>query len=749
LAVFGDGTSFGVIVIRQTWKSIQSKSLVGGLATTLACARLAPLKWGSRGSVLEIFSCTTIQAVTSSRGRESLDPALDPGNRKTGYSYVLRQMPIGGKGTGLPTRNTLLPAVGLSFIFRKGDFMNSLRTATIPLLGVLLAGGTPGQAEEKDRSMIADQYKWDLADVYPSDQAWRKAKDQWAAEIGKIEQYKGNLSQSAGQLLACLELDSRFRKEFARLYSYASMSSDLDTRDSNRLAMKQEIEPLDATYGAKTAFIEPEILRIGRTAVEAMLRKEKGLEVYRQGLDDILRREAHTGTEGEEKIIADAGLLADGPHNIYGIFSNADFPYPEVTLSDGKTVKLSQSVFSLYRTVSVREDRQKVFAAYFGRLNDFRRTLGTQLDANVKRDMFYMRARKYNTCLQSALDTYNIPEQVYHSLVSNVNANLSTFHRYLKLRKRILGVEQLHYYDLYAPLVSNVNLKYSIEEAQRNVLASLAPLGQDYLKVVQQAFKERWVDVYPNTGKRSGAYSNGSAYDVHPYVLLNYNEKYSDMSTLAHELGHTMHSYYSNKTQPFPTSRYPIFVAEVASTFNEALLIDHMLKTIKDDDARLSLLGDYLEGIKGTVFRQTQFAEFELRIHEKAERGEALTGDTLNALYEQITRKYYGHDQGVCIVDDEIKTEWSFVPHFYYNFYVYQYATAFTASAALSEQVLSGDSLAKQRFLEFLASGSSDYAIQLLKKAGVDMTTAQPFELTMKKMNRVMDEMEKILEKKN
>jgi oligoendopeptidase F len=308
-------------------------------------------------------------------------------------------------------------------------------------------------------------------------------------------------------------------------------------------------------------------------------------------------------------------------------------------------------------------------------------------------------------------------------------------------------LKELHYYDLYAPLLSNVDLKYTIDESQGHIVASLAPLGPEYTTVIKKAFTDRWIDFYPTEGKRSGAYSNGSVYDVHPYMLMNYNGKYDDMSTLTHELGHTMQSYLSNKAQPYPTADYPIFVAEVASTFNEALLIDYMLKSIKDDNVRLSLLGNYLEGIKGTVFRQTQFAEFELRIHELAEKGESITGDALDNLYLEITKKYYGHDKGICFVDDEIKAEWAFIPHFYYNFYVYQYATAFTASAALSEKVLAGDKSATKKYLEFLSSGSSDYAISLLKKAGVDMTTTEPLELTMKKMNRVMDEMEKILDK--
>jgi oligoendopeptidase F len=312
----------------------------------------------------------------------------------------------------------------------------------------------------------------------------------------------------------------------------------------------------------------------------------------------------------------------------------------------------------------------------------------------------------------------------------------------------MMGVDALHYYDLYAPLVRSVNLAYTPEEAEKQILAAVAPLGPAYVSVVQRAFNERWIDLFPNEGKRSGAYSDGGAYDVHPYMLINYNGKYDDMSTLAHELGHTMHSYYSNKTQPYALASYPTFVAEVASTFNEALLIDHMLKQIKDKDARLSILGNYLENIKGTVFRQTQFAEFELRMHEMAQRGEPITGDALAKLYLDITKRYYGHDQGVCLVDDYIAHEWSYVPHFYRDFYVFQYATSFTASSALAEKVKAGGAAAAEatkRYLTFLGSGGSNYPIDLLKAAGVDMTTDEPLQLTVREMNRVMDEMEKLL----
>jgi oligoendopeptidase F len=627
----------------------------------------------------------------------------------------------------------------------QGEIMNPFAKFALPLFSLAFLSPNTLLAQEFDRNKIADQYKWNLADIYPSDAAWKEAKQKLIKELPMVEKYQGTLGSSTQQLLECLDLVTNLNKEFARLYTYASLSLDQDTRVQSYLGLQQEMSQLGATFAAKTAFIEPEILKIDQGRVQEFLKSEKKLEIYRHYLDDILRRKAHTGTEGEEKIIADAGLMSDAPSSIYGIFTNADFPYPEITLSDGKTVKLDQAGFSLQRTSTNREDRKKVFAMFMGKLNDYRRTYGTELNAQVKKDLFYKNARKYNSCLESALDGNNIPTQVYHSLVDNVNKNLSTFHRYLKLRQRILGVDQLHYYDLYAPLLANVDLKYNIEESQKNILAALQPLGDDYVSVIKRAFNERWLDVYPTEGKRSGAYSNGSAYDVHPYILLNYNGKYDDMSTIAHELGHTMQSYFSNTHQPYATADYPIFVAEVASTFNEALLIDYMLKQIKDDNVRLSLLGSYLEGIKGTVFRQTQFAEFELRIHEMAEKGEPLTGDVLNQVYDEIVKKYYGHDKNVCIVDDEIKSEWMYIPHFYYNFYVYQYATAYTASAALSERTLAGDKVATKEYIEFLSSGGSDYPIPLLKKAGVDMTTSEPFDLTMKKMNRVMDEMEKIL----
>jgi oligoendopeptidase F len=600
-------------------------------------------------------------------------------------------------------------------------------------------------AQQRDRSTVSDKYKWDLTHIYPSDDAWRGAKDKIVAEIPKLRDFKGKLAASGPTLADALELLSRITKEFNRAYVYASMMSDTDTRVSKYQGMQQEMVQLGAQLAAEAAYVEPEILKIDRAALERTMAAEPRLKDYKLYLDDILRRAPHTLTDAEERLLASAGVIASAPSTTYGIFSDADFPYPSVTLSDGKTVRLDSSGYSLYRALPNRDDRKKVMSEFFGALGKYHGTFGSTLNGQVQSNIFYARSRKYGSALESALDGPNVPASVYMRLLDGVNRHLPTFHRYLKLRQRMMKLDDLHYYDLYAPLVSSVDLNYAIDEAQTIVLTALEPLGPEYQTAARRAFTERWTDWHPTEGKRSGAYSNGGAFDVHPYMLLNYNGKYTDMSTVAHELGHTMHSYFSNKTQPYPTSSYPIFVAEVASTFNEALLIDYMLKTIKDEATRLSLLGNYLEGIKSTVFRQTQFAEFELRAHEAAEKGEALTGEAFDKLYADITKKYYGHDKTVCIVDDYVAHEWSFIPHFYRNFYVFQYATSFTAAEALAEKVIAGDKEATKRMLTFLSSGGSKYPIDLLKDAGVDMTTDEPLELTIRKMNRVMDEMERLV----
>ena len=600
-------------------------------------------------------------------------------------------------------------------------------------------------SQDRDRSKIEDQYKWDLTAIYPTDQAWRSQKEKFAADLPKLGQFRGTLGSSAQRLADALETHSQLERELKRLRAYADLISDQDTRVSAYQGMKQEMTQLSSTFDAEGSYIEPEILKIDRGTLDQFLAREPRLEVYRHYLDDVTRRRAHTGSEAEEKLLANSKIISSGPSAAYNIFSIADFPYPSVVLSDGKTVKLDQSAYTFYRASANREDRQKVMAAYLGALGGYRGTFGSLMNTNVQSFIFYARARNYQTSLQAALDDSNIPVSVYTKLLEGVNRNLPAFHRYLALRKRILGVPELHYYDLYAPLVKSVDTKYSVEDAEKHILQAVTPLGPDYAAGLRHAFSDRWIDFYPADGKAPGGYMNPDAYDVHPYILVNYNGEYDDMSTVAHELGHSMQTHFSDKAQPYPLADYPIFVAEVASTFNEALLIDHMLQTIKDDQTRLSLLGEELENIRVTVFRQAQFAEFELRMHEMAEKGEPLTGDSISTLYSEIVKKYYGDDQGICKVDDYVAYEWAFIPHFYYGFYVYQYATSFAASSALAEKVTSHEPGAMERYLHFLSAGGSKYPIELLKDAGIDMTTDEPLELTVKKMNRVMDEIDALL----
>ncbi len=603
--------------------------------------------------------------------------------------------------------------------------------------------------QERDRAKVDARYTWNLAEIYPDLAAWRAARTRVAAEVPRVRAYAGKLGSSAETLADALDEMIRLDKEIARLYVYASMLADEDTRLSEPQGMQQEMQQLHAEFSAQASYIQPEILRIASATIETFLASEPRLAVYAFYLRDIVRRAAHTLSDAEEKLLAAAGPLAGSASNIYGILANADFPYPTITLSDGRHAKVDQAGYAELRTRPERQDRQAGMSAFFGALGGFGRTFGTTMNSSLQKAVFYAKARKYGSTLDASLDRPNIPVSVYMRLIEGVNRHLPTFHRYLRLRKRMMGItDDLHYYDLYAPLVASVDLRYTPQEAEQLVMTASAPLGNEYVSVLRRSFAERWLDWFPADGKRSGAYSNGAAYDVHPYILLNYLGQYNDVSTLAHELGHTMHSYYSNKRQPYPLADYPTFVAEVASTFNEALLIDYMLREIKDEPTRLSLLGSYLENIKATVFRQTQFAEFELRMHEMAWKGEAITGEALARLYVDITKRYYGHDAGVLVVDDYVAHEWSYIPHFYSDFYVFQYATSFTAAETLAARVLAGDTDTTARYLTYIGSGGSKYPIDLLREAGVDMTTDEPLEVTMRTMTRIMDEIEGILDGK-
>jgi oligoendopeptidase F len=612
----------------------------------------------------------------------------------------------------------------------------------------LIAFIVPAAAQQRDRASIPAKYKWDLTPIYPSNAAWRAAKEKLEVDIASVRQLKGTLGKSSAALADALERVTALRKTFYRVATYANMQADEDTRHAEHQGMRQEVTLVAASFGAEVAFVEPEILQIGREKIQQFLSSEPRLGSYRFYLEEILRQAPHTLSEPEERILASAASVTIAPSTTSGLLLNAEFPFPSVTLSDGRTVKVDQQAFADLRQSKNRADREKVMSAYFRALGSFSQTLGSTLTGSVRASQFYASMRKYESDLAARLDDANIPVSVYSRLIDGVNRNLPSFHRYLKLRKQMMGVDELHYYDLYAPLVGSVNLEYTPEEAHEHIAAAVVPLGTDYVTAINRAFNERWIDLMPNEGKRSGAYATGAAYDVHPYMLINYNGKYTDMSTVAHELGHAMHSFHSNRAQPFHLAGYQTFVAEVASQFNEDLLLEYILKQVKERDVRIAILGNYLETLKATVFRQTQFADFELQVHQLAQQGKPLTGESMAKLYLDITKKYYGHDQGVCIVDDYIAHEWSGVPHFYNSYYVFQYATSFTAATALSEGVLAAGargSDATKRYIQFLSAGGSKHPIDLLRDAGVDMTTDQPLELTVKKMNRVMDEIEKLL----
>ena len=616
------------------------------------------------------------------------------------------------------------------------------------ILLTVIVSGVLASAQQRDRSGIPEKYTWDLTPIYETNTAWRAAKDQVEKEISGLRQLKGSLGSSPRALADGLERITAVRKTLNRLATYANLRADEDTRHAEHQGMRQEMTVVSATLGSEIAFVDPEILQIGREKLTQFVSAEPRLASYRFYIDEILRRASHTLSEPEEKLLAGVSPVAGAPSTTAGLLLNAEFPFPSVTLSDGRTVKLDQQTFLTLRQSANRADRQTAMSAYFGALGKFSQTFGSTLSGSVRGNLFYAKARNYESDLAARLDGPNIPVSVYSRLIEAVNRSLPAFHRYLALRKRMMGVDELHYYDLYAPLVSSVDLSYTPEAAQALIATAVVPLGRDYVATINRAFTDRWIDLLPNEGKRSGAYATGGAYDVHPYTLINYNGKFYDVSTVAHELGHAMHSYYSNKTQPFQSAGYHTFVAEVASQFNEDLLLDHMLKQVKDKSTRIAILGNYLETLKATVFRQTQFADFELRVHELAQQGKPLTGDTIAKVYLDVTKKYYGHDQGICIVDDYVQHEWSNVPHFYSSYYVFQYATSFTAATALSEGVLAAGSAgagATERYLRFLSAGGSKYPIDLLKDAGVDMTTDRPLELTIVKMNRVMDEIEKLI----
>jgi oligoendopeptidase F len=605
-------------------------------------------------------------------------------------------------------------------------------------------------ANAVERSEIPEKYTWNLKDVFPGEAVWKAARANALKRIPEIARFKGSLSDSADALLRALTAVMDLDRDLARIRSYASWLRDQDTRVSRSQEMIQEADQAIVGFRTAAAFLRPEILSMDPAKVRGFVASEPRLKPYAFFLDDILRRKPHTLSPEEEKIVARAGNLEGAGEAIYSVLTNADFPYPEVTLSTGEKVRLDAAAYTKYRAAPDRSDRDKVFGAFWTRYHEFERTMGAALYAQVKSHVFDRDVHKFQGSLDDALFEYAIPTAVYRRLISDVHANLPTLHRYLELRKRVMGLGSLGYEDLYAPIVKEANATFTPEKAMDLTLVAFAPLGKEYVETLREGYTRRWVDFLPSTGKRSGAYSE-TAYGVHPYQLLNFMGSYDDVSTLAHESGHSMHSHFSDTSQPYVSHDYSTFVGEVASTLNENLLFRQMLREAKDDATRLFLLGSHLDLLRNTLFRQTLFAEFELTIHETAERGETLTGEGLSRLYLKLLREYYGHDRGVCEIKDLYGIEWAYIPHFYWNFYVYQYATSLTASISLSRGILDEASATgasrprRDAYLLMLRSGSSKYPIDLLRDAGVDMTTSAPFAAAMEEMNQTMDEMEAIL----
>jgi len=605
------------------------------------------------------------------------------------------------------------------------------------LLAALWASAAPGATERPED-------RWNLADLYPSAGAWAGDAARLEAQLKEFAACRGHLGASARRFKACLDAQADFTKRYARLEEYASELLAEDTGAPASLELNEKARILGAKLEEATSFMKPEILRLGKARLEGFYAREKSLAIYRHPLDAILRAASHTLDGKGESIVAAFALSEEAASSTHRILTNAELPWPTLRLADGKEVKLDQAAYTEYREAANRDDRKKVFDAFWGTWKQFERTFGVIFHESLKKDAIYTRVRKYPDTLARALDRERLPAAIYETLIAETNRNLPTLHRYFRLRAKLLGITgEMRYYDIYPPLVSSAR-KYPIDEGRKMMLEAVKPLGERYVAAMAAGLQNRWMDVYPRPRKLSGAHMAGSAYDVHPFVLMNYNDNYESVSTLAHEWGHAMHSYLSNAAQPFVTSDYAIFVAEIASTFNEALLLEHVLKNAADDNERLLYLGSALENLRGTFFRQAMFAEFEREVHARVDRGEPLSGDKLTRIYGEILRRYHGEREGVVKIDDLYTVEWAYIPHFYRPFYVFQYATSIAASSLLADAVLKGEPGARERYLTLLSAGGSDYPYELVKAAGVDLASSAPYRAVVARMNRIMDEIEAI-----
>lgn len=590
------------------------------------------------------------------------------------------------------------------------------------------------------RSDIPEKDKWAIEDMYATDEAWEQDLARAKEMPEKIASYKGLLSTDSAKLLEYLRADDDMTVLLESLINYAQRRNDEDTRDAKYQDMVSRLEMLFVGISGAAAFVTPEILSIDDDTMERFFREQPEMELYRLCIDRVRRKRAHILSEAEERIMALTGEMTGSPDNIFSMFNDADLKFPDATDKDGNKHQVTHGSYIPLMHSNDRELRKSAFESLYGVYENFRNTSAAVLASQVKCLTFRARARKYDSTLQAALDGNEVPVEVYKQLIEAVHENMHYMYKYVKLRKKLLGVDELHAYDLYAPIVSDIEVKIPFEQAKQEVYDSLAPMGEDYRAIFSQGIKDRWIDVYENEGKRSGAYSAGAR--VHPYVLLNHKDTLDSEFTLAHEMGHAIHSYLSNKNQPVVYADYVIFVAEVASTCNESLLMQHLLRITTDKKRRAYLINYFLEQFRTTLYRQSMFAEFELMINEKAENGESLTADVLCELYRQLNILYYGED---IVIDHELDMEWARIPHFYYNYYVYQYATGFSAAIALSQRILKEGAPAVKDYIGFLSGGCSKDPISLLKGAGVDMTSTKPVTDALKLFGELIDEMEELM----
>ena len=591
------------------------------------------------------------------------------------------------------------------------------------------------------RSEIPEKDTWRLEDIFATDKEWEKEFDEVKELTPSVTAYAGKLGESSENLYNALKTQDEVTLRVEKLYAYAHMRYDQDTTNSFYQGLNDRIQNLYTQVASALSFMTPEILAIKEEKISSFLEENEALRLYKHALEEITRQRPHVLSAEEEALLAKAGDVLGASSTTFGMLNNADLEFPTIKDEEGNEVEVTHGRYTRFLESEDRRVRKEAFSAMYDTYGKFKNTFASTLSGTVKRDNFNALVRHYESARQAALSANNIPEEVYDNLVTTINKHLPLLHRYTKLRKKVLNVDELHMYDLYTPLVKDVNMKVTYEEAKEYTLKGLEPLGEEYKSVLEEGFNNRWVDVHENKGKRSGAYSSGS-YGTNPYVLMNWQDNVNNLFTLAHEFGHSVHSYYTRKTQPYPYGDYSIFVAEVASTTNEALLNEYLLENLEDEKQKQSVLNHYLEGFRATVFRQTMFAEFEHDIHVKAQNGEPLTPELLSKTYYDLNKKYFGEDM---VIDEDISLEWARIPHFYYNYYVYQYATGFSAATALSKQILEEGEPAVERYLEFLKAGSSDYPINVLKKAGVDMTSAKPIEEALKVFEEKLDEMEKLL----